>query len=129
MRGSLQAYRKVDIESQVAAASPHRLVQMLFNGALERLARTRYAMEQNDMALKGEQLNKAQGIISGLRGSLDMEQGGEISQNLDALYDYMTRQLAAANMANDVNIIDEISGLLREVKAGWDAIPADMHHK
>ncbi|GLP94979.1 flagellar protein FliS [Paraferrimonas sedimenticola] len=125
----MQAYRKVDIESQVAAASPHRLVQMLFNGALERLARTRYAMEQNDMALKGEQLNKAQGIISGLRGSLDMEQGGEISQNLDALYDYMTRQLAAANMANDVNIIDEISGLLREVKAGWDAIPADMHHK
>jgi len=66
-------------------------------------------------------------IIQGLRTSLDAQKGGEVAANLDALYEYMGRRLLEANVSNDVAILDEVSSLLMEVKAGWDNIPADYH--
>ncbi|GGI67587.1 flagellar export chaperone FliS [Shewanella gelidii] len=127
MRGSLQSYRKVSLESEIAVASPHRLVQMMFEGALRRIAEAKYSIQQKDYAQKGEAIGKAIGIVAGLNGSLDMDAGAEISSNLNALYDFMLRRLSEANLNNDAEALDEVSGLLRTIKEGWDAIPAEHH--
>lgn len=121
---AMQQYQAVNTQAQAAAADPHRLIQMLMEGGLTRLAQARGAMERQQTALKGELISKAIGIIGGLRQGLDLEKGGEIAGNLDSLYDYMTRRLMDANVKNDPAILEEVSGLLREVKEGWDAIAA-----
>ncbi|NLY14946.1 MAG: flagellar export chaperone FliS [Gammaproteobacteria bacterium] len=121
---AMQQYQAVNTQAQAAAADPHRLIQMLMEGGLTRLAQARGAMERGQTALKGELIGKAIGIIGGLRQGLDLEKGGEIAGNLDSLYDYMTRRLMDANVKNDPAILEEVSGLLREVKEGWDAIAA-----
>jgi flagellar protein FliS len=119
---ALQQYRQVKTGAGVESASPHRLIQMLFEGALERLASAKGHLQRGEIALKGEQIGKAIGIIGGLRESLNEEAGGEIARNLGALYDYMERRLFQANLTSDPALLDEVSGLLREVKAGWDGI-------
>lgn len=121
---AMQQYQSVNTQAQAAAADPHRLIQMLMEGGLTRLAQARGAMERQQTALKGELIGKAIGIVGGLRQGLDLEQGGEIAVNLDSLYDYMTRRLMEANVQNDPAILEEVSSLLREVKDGWDAIAA-----
>lgn len=121
---AMQQYQAVNTQAQAAAADPHRLIQMLMEGGLTRLAQARGAMERGQTALKGELIGKAIGIIGGLRQGLDLEKGGDIALNLDSLYDYMTRRLMDANVKNDPAILEEVSGLLREVKEGWDAIAA-----
>ena len=121
---AMQQYQAVNTQAQAAAADPHRLIPMLMEGGLTRLAQARGAMERQQTALKGELISKAIGIIGGLRQGLDLEKGGEIAGNLDSLYDYMTRRLMDANVKNDPAILEEVSGLLREVKEGWDAIAA-----
>lgn len=121
---ALQQYQTVNTQAQAAGADPHRLIQMLMEGGLTRLAQARGAMERQQIAEKGELISKAIGIVNGLRQSLDIEQGGEIAVNLDSLYDYMVRRLMEANLKNDSAILEEVSGLLREVKEGWDAIAA-----
>lgn len=121
---ALQQYQSVNTQAQAAGADPHRLIQMLMEGGLTRLAQARGAMERQQVAEKGELISKAIGIVNGLRQSLDLEQGGEIALNLDGLYDYMARRLMEANLKNDPLILEEVSSLLREVKEGWDAIAA-----
>ncbi|KFZ36905.1 flagellar biosynthesis protein FliS [Shewanella mangrovi] len=128
MRGSLQSYRKVSLESEIAVASPHRLVQLMFKGALERIAQSRYAIEQGNIAAKGEYIGKAIGIINGLQNSLNMDAGGDIANNLNRLYEYMVRRMTEANLLSDVEALDEVAALLREIKEAWDAIPAEMHN-
>ncbi|WP_137226476.1 flagellar export chaperone FliS [Shewanella sp. MEBiC00475] len=127
MRSSLQSYRKVSLESEIAVASPHRIIQMMFEGALQRIAQAKYAIQQKQPAQKGENIGKAISIIAGLSGSLNMDAGSEISANLDSLYEYMLRRLSEANVANDVEMLEEVSALLRTIKEGWDTIPQDMH--
>lgn len=128
MRGSLQSYRKVSLESQIADASPHRITQMLFNGALERIAQSKIAMAQSDIANKGLLISKAIGIILGLKNTLVMDAGGDIATNLANLYDFMVQRLTYANVQNDPEALDDVAGLLREIKEAWDAIPADKHN-
>ena len=119
---ALSHYRNVSTATGVEGASPHRLIQMLMEGALEKIAAARGSMMHGDMAEKGRQISWAISIVSGLQGSLDLEQGGELSHNLDALYDYMVRRLAEAGARNDVALLDEVSGLLLALKQGWDGI-------
>jgi flagellar protein FliS len=95
---------------------------MLFEGALERLASAKGHLQRNEIASKGEQIGKAINIIGGLHDSLNLEAGGELARNLDVLYDYMQRRLLQANQKSDPAVLDEVAGLLRELKAGWDAI-------
>ncbi|GGM97541.1 flagellar export chaperone FliS [Shewanella xiamenensis] len=128
MRGSLQSYRKVSLDSEIGVASPHRIIQLMFAGALQRLAQSRYAIEQNDLASKGIYISKAVGIITGLNSSLNMEAGGQIAKNLSDLYDFMLRKITEANLNNDVKAIDDVCDILRTIKEGWDAIPADKHN-
>jgi flagellar protein FliS len=119
---ALKQYQTVNIQAQTTEASPHRLIQMLMEGGLTRLAQARGAIERNQIALKGELISKAIGIIGGLREGLNLELGGEVAANLDNLYEYMTTRLVEANVQNIVAPLDEVSSLLRNVKSGWDAI-------
>ncbi|MDD3517226.1 MAG: flagellar export chaperone FliS [Chromatiales bacterium] len=121
-RSALNAYRQVSVQGEVQEADPHRLIQMLFDGALERIATARICMQQGATADKGERISRAIEIIEGLRATLDRERGGPIADNLDGLYSYMTRRLLEANLHNDVERLDEVSGLLKEIKSGWDAV-------
>lgn len=121
---AMKQYQQVSLESRVAEASPHGLIQMLMQGGLERMAQARGAIERGQMAERGELISKAIGIVGGLREALNPEQGGELAGNLDRLYGYMTERLLEANRTGDSAILDEVSGLLREVKSGWDAIAA-----
>ncbi len=121
---AMRQYQSVNNQAQALAADPHRLIQMLMEGGLTRLAQARGAMERDQTALKGELLSKAIAIVGGLRQGLDVKQGGELAENLDRLYEYMTTRLMEANIKNDPAIIEEVSDLLREVKTGWDAIAA-----
>lgn len=121
---AMKQYQQVSLESRVAEASPHGLIQMLMQGGLERMAQARGAIERGQLAERGELISKAIGIVGGLREALNPEQGGELAGNLDRLYGYITERLLEVNRTGDVAIIDEVSGLLREVKSGWDAIAA-----
>ncbi|GAA4874434.1 flagellar export chaperone FliS [Ferrimonas pelagia] len=128
MRGSLKAYNKVNISSQAAEASPHRVVQMLLAGSVEKLLRASLAIEQGNIAQKGELIGRTIEIIAHLQAALDFVQGGEIAQNLSAMYDYMVRRLGDANRDNDKAALMEVVDLLKTLKEGWDAIPAEQHH-
>lgn len=119
---ALRQYQTVNTQTQLTDADPHRLIQMLMDGGLSRLAQAKGAMQYGQLAAKGELIGKAIGIIGGLRDGLNFEQGGEIAVNLDRLYEYMMSRLVKANRDNDVALIDEVAGLLRNVKSGWDAI-------
>ncbi|HKM27995.1 MAG TPA: flagellar export chaperone FliS [Thiopseudomonas sp.] len=121
---AMRQYQSVNTQARAIEADPHRLIQMLIEGGLTRLAQARGAMERNQTALKGELIGKAIGIVGGLRQALDVKKGGELAVNLDSLYEYMTTRLMEANLKNDPAIIEEVSELLHEVKSGWDAIAA-----
>ena len=125
---ALGAYKATKNQSAIDDASPHQLIAMLLEGALERVATAAGAMGRGEVALSGESIGKTIGIIDSLRVSLDPEQGGEIAGNLSALYDYMTRRLLEANATKDPDMLGEVAVLLKEIKAAWDQVPADLHH-
>lgn len=125
-KSALQHYAQVGAQTGVAYATPHRLIQMLMDGALDKIALARGYILRGEIALKGSHISWAISIIDGLRASLDHQAGGAIAANLEALYDYMTRRLVQANIANDVEILNEVTGLLHEIKEAWDAIPEDI---
>lgn len=119
---ALKQYQSVNTQARVVDASPHRLIQMLMEGGLTRIAQARGAMERGQTALKGELIGKSIAIVAGLRDSLDHQQGGELAGNLDGLYEYMMTRLTEANISNEPAFLEEVAGLLRDIKAGWDAI-------
>jgi len=122
IRSAMNQYQAVNTQAQTSGASPHRLIQMLLDGGLTRLAQARGAMDRGQIALKGELIGKAIGIVGGLRTGLDLETGGELAANLDGLYEYMVGRLVQANLKNDADVLEEVTGLLRTVKSGWDGI-------
>jgi flagellar secretion chaperone FliS len=122
MRSALKEYEQVGVRSQVEGAPPQRLVQLMLEGALDRISLARGAMENGQVAAKGERIGKAISLVEALRASLDHERGGELAGNLDALYEYAARRLLEANLRNDVAVLDEVSRLLREIKQAWDRI-------
>lgn len=125
---AIKQYQQVSVDSSVMGASPHRLVQMLMEGVLERVASAKQSMVRNDIAMKSRNIGRAIDIVGGLQGSLNKDVGGEIAENLDNLYDYMIRRLLVANSQNDENILDEVSNLMIQIKMGWDAMPDAYKH-
>lgn len=124
-RTAINTYSQGALRAEATEASPHRIIQMLMSGFLERVAYAKGSMERQEFAKKSEYISKAVGIINGLRSGLDMERGGEIAENLNSLYEYINRRLIEANAANDIEILNEVYSLMSEVKQGWDAIPAE----
>lgn len=119
---AINQYQSVDVQSKIAASNPHKLISMLLEGALKKIAIASGATKRGDVAQKGSSLSGAIRIIDSLRASLDMERGGEIADNLTALYSYMERRLLEANQKSDVAIMTEVSSLLTEIKSSWDQI-------
>lgn len=119
---ALKNYQQNNLESAVNEASPHKLVDLLLSGAIEKITLSKQLMEQDQVELKGANISHAISIIDGLQASLNKEKGGEIAENLFNLYDYSIRKLVEANLKNDQNILDEITSLLTTVKSAWDDI-------
>lgn len=121
----LSAYTSTSTHGGVAAADPHKLIVMLLDGAMERIAMARGCMERNDIGGKAQLLNRAIQIIGELRGSLDLAKGAEIAANLDALYDYACRRLLHGSLKNSPDALEEVSKLLRELRSAWVQIPKE----
>jgi len=115
-------YAQVGLRTSLESASPHRLILLLLDGALEKLRTARLAMRQGNIADKGAQISWAISIIDGLRASLNLDEGGDVASNLDRLYEYMGRTLAESNINNDSGKIDEVERLLGEIRVGWKGI-------
>jgi len=122
---ALDAYRQVGVRGGVDEANPYRLIQMLMEGALDRISQARGYLEREEIGPKGEQIGRAVNIIDSLRAMLDPSHNQELAERLEQLYDYMCRRLTEANLQNDAEKLDEVARLMREIKAGWDAIPQE----
>ncbi|WP_018690736.1 flagellar export chaperone FliS [Algicola sagamiensis] len=126
---SIKAYQKDNIRSELSAADPHRIIQMLMQGALERLAQAKGAIERKDLEAKSQLLSKVTAILHSLRGALDFEVGGELAQNLDGLYEYMINRVMDASINLEQEPLDEVMALLVEIKGAWDAIPVSAREE
>jgi flagellar protein FliS len=116
---AMSAYTQTKTQSGVESASPSQLITMLLDGALERVAAAQGHMERGERPPQGELIGKAIDIVASLDSYLDHERGGDISTTLESLYDYMVRQLYHANLESDTVALEEVSSLLKEIRAGW----------
>ncbi|NJM33198.1 MAG: flagellar export chaperone FliS [Limnobacter sp.] len=118
-----RAYAQVGLESGVNSASPHRLIVMLYAGAIEAIRRARLCMESGQVEMKGDAIGKALRIVNeGLALALDKKQGGELAERLLGLYDYIGQELVLANVKNDATKLDECLDLLENLKSAWEEI-------
>ena len=122
----VSAYRSVAVHGVAAEADPHRLISILFDGALERLSLAKSCIEVGKKVDKTQALHRVVQILNELRASLDHSVGGELSNNLERLYDYMVRRTLHANLHSDAQAIDEVGRLLSQIRNAWDAIPVDQ---
>jgi flagellar protein FliS len=117
------AYARVDAETSVQAASPHKLILMLYDGALVALRTASVAMSNKDIPTKGQSISKAINIIdNGLKISLDLNAGGELAARLSALYEYMSERLLYANLHSNEAAVQEVIGLLDSLREAWVGI-------
>ncbi len=115
-------YRQLAIRHEIENASPHRLIQLMMERVLAKIAIATGYMERGAISHKGQQISDAINIISGLQASLNNSADEKLSGNFDELYHYMTRRLLEANLKDDPDILQEVSGLMRELKEAWDVI-------
>ena len=121
-RSAAAAYHRLGVETVAQTADPHRLIEMLYDGAIVAVGKARIAMSRRDIAVKGEQTTRAIRIISeGLKAALD-PRGGDLTVRLDALYDYMGRTLLQANLDNDDRRFAEVEQLLGDLRGAWREI-------
>lgn len=118
-KSALKTYGAVNVQATAAYATPHRLILMLMDGALDKIAKAKGHMARRETKEKGNFISWAISIIGGLRASLDFERGGEIAVNLEMLYDYMERRLVLGNAENSTDALDEVAKLLSVVKDAW----------
>ena len=125
---ALAQYGQIKNNAQTTYASPHQLMLMLFDGAIEAMSFTMGAIQNNNFELRSKQSTRSITIINGMRECLDMETGGELADNLYSLYQYMTQELFRASFKNDVDTIQNIQTMLKDIRGSWEKIPLDMHY-
>jgi flagellar secretion chaperone FliS len=128
MSYGIKAYKAVGIKDDLAVADPHRVIQLLMQGALENMAKAKGSIERKDFAGKSNAISKAMAIISSLQGSLDMS-AGEVSDNLFSLYDFMLNHLILASREKNIAKLDEVMEILLTIKGAWDQIPVSEREK
>lgn len=119
MNNPMKHYQAMKADHAVSGADPHRLIVMLMQGVIEKIAAARGFLAQGKRPEKAQQISWAISIMDGLRMSLDKEKGGEIAQNLDDLYGYMEEQLMVANIKDDNTRLEEVSSLMNTILSGW----------
>jgi len=118
-----QAYRTIGVETSVSGASPHRLVELLFDGFMDAVSRARGLMRDGDIEGKGKAIGRAARIVEeGLKAGLNLDAGGELAADLQALYDYVTVRLTQANLRSDEKLLDECVALIEPLRSAWKAI-------
>ena len=128
-RPGINQYQRVDLESRIAVGNPHTMISMLLDGALKRIAIAHGATTRGDIATKGNTISGAIRIVDSLRAALDHSRGGPIADNLEALYSYMEKRLMEANRNSDIDILDETSMLLGDIKEAWDGMPSEYRQQ
>ncbi len=120
---SANAYKRASVEAGVSLATPHHLVQMLFDGLLNNIGSARSALARGDISAKCEHIGKAVRILEeGLKDSLNLAEGGELAANLLGLYDYCVLHLTLANARNDDALMIEVSQVIAQIADGWKQI-------
>lgn len=125
MRQNLQAYKKVNIDSNILASDPHKIIVMMFDGVLQSIAQAKGAIERKDLALKSTSMTKSVNILSALRNSLDFTSEPVISQRFDDLYVYCIEQLNDISLNLNAEGIDEVFNLLKPLRDAWVDMPED----
>jgi len=120
---AIAAYGDVKVTTGVSSANGVQLIQMLFDGLLESLAATKGHIQNGDIVQKGKSIARASRIVIGLQGALDFERGGDLANNLNELYGYVTRRLLHVNARNDLDALEEIFGLMNEIRTAWEGVP------
>lgn len=118
-----QAYEQVNLETCVSQASPHQLIVLLYDGALNAIKLAKLYIQKGNIAGKGMAISKAINIVdNGLRSCLDLEKGDEIAENLERLYHYISQQLVLANLYNDQDKLQNCFDLLNNIAESWREI-------
>jgi flagellar secretion chaperone FliS len=125
-QAKLATYRSVSAHGAVADADPHALVLALMDAALARIGAARACIERKETRRMASLLHSSVVLIAELRGSLDLQKGGAVAQNLSDLYEYMTRRLMQANLNSDAAAAAEAQGLLAEIRGAWAAIGPEV---
>ncbi len=123
------AYQSIGAQSSIETADQHKLVEMLYTGAISRINLARSHMEMGNVSNKGKTISNVIAIVEELRRTLNMEEGGELAANLHDLYEYMKGRLLQANLKDDPEILDEVKGLLEKLLDGWRNIPEDARRQ
>jgi flagellar protein FliS len=118
----IKAYTDVGVTTAVTTANPVQLIVLLYDGAMSALATAKGEIERSNIPEKSRLIIKAIAIIEGLRSAIDFQQGGDIANNLEDLYQYMSLQLTTANLNNDTAPIDEVYRLLSELREAWQEL-------
>ena len=120
---AIAAYGDVKVTTGVSSANGVQLIQMLFDGLLESLAATKGHIQNGAIVEKGKSIARASRIVIGLQGALDFERGGDLANNLNELYGYVTRRVLHVNARNDLDALEEIFGLMNEIRSAWEGVP------
>lgn len=127
-RLSIKKYRQTSINNK-AEESPHQLVLELFKQILGNIAAAKGAISQGNIEKRNELLNQAITLIGVLEGSLDFDQGGEISDNLASLYEYAIYLIFQSNLNNTEAELDEALQILLPIRSAWEQIPLEEQSK
>lgn len=121
---NIKAYTTQNLQAEMAVADSYRVIQLMMQGLIERLAQSKGAIERRDFEAKSAAISKCMALLNGLQDALDLSYG-KVPEDLFSLYDYMKIRLLDASRDMNVAPLDEVSQLMLTIKSGWDAIPLE----